>query len=112
MRRSLKRKREHDRLPRTGSAAGRRRVAGVQGHPKHQVTRSQQATTSLAKLRPQPHSQVMDNGIATSSWVVDRSGETREYRGVLRWLRFASVEEGPPHRLNGQRLAKVLPIKR
>jgi hypothetical protein len=49
------------------------RVAGVHGHPKHQVTRRQQATTSLAKLRPQPHSQVMDNGIATSSGAVDLS---------------------------------------
>src|SRR5215467_4943946 len=34
------------------------------------------------------------------------------YRGCLRWLRFASVEKRPPPRLNGQRLAKVLPIRR
>jgi hypothetical protein len=62
--------------------------------------------------RPQPHSQVMDNGIATSSLAVDLLWETRVYRGCLRWLRFASVEKRPPHRLNGQRLAKVLPIRR
>jgi len=62
--------------------------------------------------RPQPHSQVMDNGIATSSLAVDLLWETRVYRGCLRWLRFASVEKRSPHRSNGQRLAKVLPIKR
>jgi hypothetical protein len=31
----------------------------------------------LPKLRPQPHSQVMDNGIATSSRAVDLSWEKR-----------------------------------
>src|SRR5215831_19259284 len=62
--------------------------------------------------RPQPHSQVMDNGIATSSLAIDLLWETRVYRGCLRWLRFASVEKRPPHRLNGQRLARVLPIRR
>src|SRR5262249_54237294 len=52
----------------------------------------------------------MDNGIATSSLAIDLLWETRAYRGCLRWLRFASVERRP-HRLNGQRLAKVLPIQ-
>jgi len=32
--------------------------------------------------RPQPHSQVMDNGIATSSLAVDLLWETRVYRDV------------------------------
>src|SRR5262249_45815598 len=58
--------------------------------------------------RPQPHSLVMDNGIAPSSLAADLFWETRVYGGCLQWLRFASVEKGPPHRLNGQRLAKVL----
>jgi len=49
--------------------------------------------------RPHPHSQVMDNGIPTSSLAVDLLWETRVYRGCLRWLRFASVEKRPPHRL-------------
>src|SRR5215831_2247199 len=62
--------------------------------------------------RPQPHSQVMDNGIATSSLAIDLLWEARVYRGCLRWLRFASVEKRSPHRSNGQRLAKVLPIRR
>src|SRR5262249_12089376 len=50
--------------------------------------------------RPQPHSQVMDNRIATSSLAVDLLWETRVYGGCHRWLRFASVEKRPPHRLN------------
>jgi hypothetical protein len=49
----------------------------------HQLTGSQQATTS-PKLRPQPHSQVMDNGIATSFLAVDLFSETQVYRGCLR----------------------------